>query len=263
MLHILITPFGKLRFREFFLTDILTSMVKVFVDIGYSFCYFGSGLFLERTFDTESLISNSIFRYILEKDDPVSGLSQTCWDSNWLYIAPILTILPYWWRLLQCARKYKETKNRLHLVNGGKYLTSIVVIIIASLQPGLLVFPKVKTNYSFSTNSGCWLGYNSYYVVDGDDYWNSLFLHLGHFSGLGTWTPTCQTSFASQGLTFRTPSSVLCCHFDQLCGSIFLGHHHHSQHFSVPTRLRIHHPHFGSSRNYQVPNLIKTTKIIN
>lgn len=45
--NILLTPLGKLRFREFFLTDILTSMVKVFVDIGYTLCFIGSGLFLE------------------------------------------------------------------------------------------------------------------------------------------------------------------------------------------------------------------------
>ena len=40
LFHILIAPFGMVKFRHFFLADILTSLVKPIVDIRYCFCYF-------------------------------------------------------------------------------------------------------------------------------------------------------------------------------------------------------------------------------
>ena len=38
-----------------------------------------------------------------------------------------LLTLPPIWRLLQCLRRYKDTRNVFpHLINGGKYIMTIV-----------------------------------------------------------------------------------------------------------------------------------------
>lgn len=42
-----------------------------------------------------------------------------------MWITPIIASLPPWWRLLQCIRRYKDSRESVHLINGGKYLTSI------------------------------------------------------------------------------------------------------------------------------------------
>ena len=42
--------------------------------------------------------------------------------------------LPPIWRFLQCLRRYKDTRNVFpHLVNGGKYVMTIVSTVILSL----------------------------------------------------------------------------------------------------------------------------------
>lgn len=38
--QILISPFGMVRFRDFFFADIITSMAVVLGDIGFTFAYF-------------------------------------------------------------------------------------------------------------------------------------------------------------------------------------------------------------------------------
>ena len=38
--HGIIAPFGLVRFRHFFLADVLTSLVKPLVDVRYCFCFF-------------------------------------------------------------------------------------------------------------------------------------------------------------------------------------------------------------------------------
>jgi hypothetical protein len=37
-----ISPFGEVRFKDFFLGDVLTSMVKPLVDVAFIGCYFSS-----------------------------------------------------------------------------------------------------------------------------------------------------------------------------------------------------------------------------
>jgi hypothetical protein len=42
--------------------------------------------------------------------------------------------LPPIWRLFQCIRRYKDTRNVFpHLVNGGKYLMTITATVMLSL----------------------------------------------------------------------------------------------------------------------------------
>lgn len=47
------------------------------------------------------------------------------WEHSYLYskvLAPIVVILPLWWRFMQCLRRYHDTNQRWpHLANATKY----------------------------------------------------------------------------------------------------------------------------------------------
>lgn len=49
---ILISPFGRVRFRHFFLADILCSMVQPMKDVGYIGCYFAQDGWREQVLPT-------------------------------------------------------------------------------------------------------------------------------------------------------------------------------------------------------------------
>ena len=49
MFHNIIAPFGLVRFKEFFLGDILTSMVRPLIDVYFIGCYFSSNVVCKPT----------------------------------------------------------------------------------------------------------------------------------------------------------------------------------------------------------------------
>lgn len=46
LLHIIASPFGKVKFKHFFLADILTSMNYTLKDMGSIVCFFATGAWL-------------------------------------------------------------------------------------------------------------------------------------------------------------------------------------------------------------------------
>ena len=44
-----IAPFGKVQFIDFFVGDVLTSIVKTLNDMEYALCYYATGDFLSHT----------------------------------------------------------------------------------------------------------------------------------------------------------------------------------------------------------------------
>jgi hypothetical protein len=102
--HILISPFGKVEFRHFFIADVLTSMSKTFTDIFRSICYLSTDAWLQH-------------------QKPVCG-----GENFWLCV---ISALPYWWRFAQCLNKFYYTGNWYpHLLNAGKYLSGLAVVLI-------------------------------------------------------------------------------------------------------------------------------------
>lgn len=99
--HIVRAPFGRVRFFDSFLADILTSMVKPILDL-------------------------------------VSGLSGMLFN---VYDLPIWTVgifsaLPLWFRFHQCLNRYYQTGNRFpNLPNALKYAISHTVVIVSSFHP--------------------------------------------------------------------------------------------------------------------------------
>lgn len=55
-------------------------------------------------------------------------------ESNFT-IRPIVNCLPAWFRFAQCLRRYRDSKEAFpHLVNAGKYATTFLVVIFATLR---------------------------------------------------------------------------------------------------------------------------------
>lgn len=55
-------------------------------------------------------------------------------EKNFTY-RPIVNCLPAWFRFAQCLRRYRDSKEAFpHLVNAGKYSTTFLVVIFATLR---------------------------------------------------------------------------------------------------------------------------------
>mmetsp|Transcript_119510 Transcript_119510/g.166733 ORF Transcript_119510/g.166733 Transcript_119510/m.166733 type:complete len:176 (+) Transcript_119510:361-888(+) len=63
------------------------------------------------------------------KTSTKSNLEEECIVANYLYIS--LGFIPYWWRMMQCVRKYYDSGQKLNLVNAGKYFSDLLVPAIA------------------------------------------------------------------------------------------------------------------------------------
>jgi hypothetical protein len=55
--------------------------------------------------------------------------------KNWL--RPALACLPFWFRFLQCLRRYYDMRMYRDLLNAGKYMLSIGLVIFATLHSAL------------------------------------------------------------------------------------------------------------------------------
>jgi len=68
-------------------------------------------------------------------------------------LLPILAGLPLYWRALQCVRRYHDKSEAKHLLNFGKYLASIMVVIAGALGANdagiwaLSIFSTVYSSY--------------------------------------------------------------------------------------------------------------------
>ena len=62
--------------------------------------------------------------------EPVEDIKEEC--SKLYGWKIVVSFLPYWWRFAQCLHKYHQTKLCFpHLVNAGKYSTSLIVAFAA------------------------------------------------------------------------------------------------------------------------------------
>jgi hypothetical protein len=103
LFQIVISPLGIVRFKHFFMADILTSFVNPFKDLGYIGCYYFSSLWLDSDIPNNAECP-SLLNYTL-----------------------VIAFLPYWFRFAQCLRRYRDTKLKAHLINSGKYFFNILV----------------------------------------------------------------------------------------------------------------------------------------
>jgi hypothetical protein len=109
--HGVSAPFGgPVRFRDNLVADVGCSMVRCLVDFETTARFFLTGEYEQQ-------------RPSLKRDrGPTS---------------PIITCLPYWFRLQQCVRRFYDAKRGSnerteHVINAGKYCVSLVAICLAS-----------------------------------------------------------------------------------------------------------------------------------
>ncbi|CAN0493514.1 unnamed protein product, partial [Ectocarpus sp. 8 AP-2014] len=115
----IISPFGQVRFLEGYVGDILTSVVRVLIDVAFAFLYFLSGV--------RGWLGNSLDL----SNDPISS---DPWFQNLL--VPLLMVAPLWWRFQQNLRRSYETRQRWpHLGNALKYATAMSVSLFGTFQP--------------------------------------------------------------------------------------------------------------------------------
>ena len=83
--HIVISPFGLVRFRHFFLADVLTSIITPLQQTMIIYCYFAGP---EHNWKSSTKVN----------------FNAECTGAEKLYTT--IAFLPYWFRLAQCLRKY-------------------------------------------------------------------------------------------------------------------------------------------------------------
>uniref|UniRef100_A0A7I4DLS2 Uncharacterized protein n=1 Tax=Physcomitrium patens TaxID=3218 RepID=A0A7I4DLS2_PHYPA len=99
-------PFVTVLLSDFFLGDQLTSQVLVFRNFQFISCYYPTGYFL-------------------------TGSDNKC-DLNPIYrgFGYIVASLPFWWRFLQCLKRWNVDRDSHQLQNAGKYMSAIVALLL-------------------------------------------------------------------------------------------------------------------------------------
>ncbi|KAK7393706.1 hypothetical protein VNO78_22270 [Psophocarpus tetragonolobus] len=100
--NIVCSPFYKVLLVDFFMADQLTSQIPLLRHLETTGCH--------------------IFSRVFKSHHP-----QAC-HSGRLYIETtyLISFLPYWWRALQCARRWFDDGDVNHLANMGKYVSAMV-----------------------------------------------------------------------------------------------------------------------------------------
>eukprot|EP01122_Echinamoeba_exundans_P013346 TRINITY_DN581_c0_g1_i1.p1 TRINITY_DN581_c0_g1~~TRINITY_DN581_c0_g1_i1.p1 ORF type:complete len:942 (+),score=153.67 TRINITY_DN581_c0_g1_i1:915-3740(+) len=104
--RIVAAPFVPVVFRDFFIGDQILSMVIALQDLEYVICYYST--------------------------DAWTGKSACFGHQFWVF--PLIAALPVLWRLLQCLRRYRDTRDYHQLINAGKYGTALLVTASSAVR---------------------------------------------------------------------------------------------------------------------------------
>ncbi|XP_051127968.1 phosphate transporter PHO1-like [Andrographis paniculata] len=100
--NIVCSPFYKVLLVDFFMADQLTSQVPLLRHMESASCYFLAGSF--QTHRYETCKSGKLYREL----------------------AYAISFAPYYWRAMQCVRRWLDECNIDHLINLGKYVSAMV-----------------------------------------------------------------------------------------------------------------------------------------
>ncbi|KAM6544505.1 hypothetical protein CsatB_025241 [Cannabis sativa] len=112
--NIICSPFYKVLMVDFFMADQLTSQITLLRHMESTACYFLAGSLRKHQFET--CHSGRLFSEL----------------------AYVISFLPYYWRAMQCARRWFDECDSTHLANMGKYVSAMVAAgarITYSRQP--------------------------------------------------------------------------------------------------------------------------------
>jgi len=100
--NIAFSPFYKVLIADFFMADQLTSQMPLLRHMEFAACYFMAGRF---------------------RGDPYEMCTNR---PNHEHLAYVISFLPYYWRTMQCLRRYLEEHDANQLANAGKYVSAMV-----------------------------------------------------------------------------------------------------------------------------------------
>ncbi|KAI4318063.1 hypothetical protein L6164_025872 [Bauhinia variegata] len=100
--NIICSPFYKVLLVDFFMADQLTSQIPLLRHLETTSCHFFARLF--KTHHHEVCHSGRLY----------------------MEITYIISFLPYYWRAMQCARRWFDDGDVNHLANMGKYVSAMV-----------------------------------------------------------------------------------------------------------------------------------------
>jgi xenotropic and polytropic retrovirus receptor 1 len=127
---VVFSPLSTPTLFQIYVTDIFTSMVKVFQDIVWTVGFVVSG------------------DWYLSEDHPEllrHTWSGTLWYTN--VLIPLICLIPLWLRFNQCLRLYMDSRSRFpHLVNAFKYAMSQTVTLFGAFHP-LYLRTRYETKY--------------------------------------------------------------------------------------------------------------------
>ncbi|KAL3506168.1 hypothetical protein ACH5RR_031550 [Cinchona calisaya] len=100
--NIICSPFYKVLMVDFFMADQLTSQIPLLRHMESTACYFIAGSFKTHRYATCK--SGKLYREL----------------------AYVISFAPYYWRAMQCARRWFDECDVNHLANLGKYVSAMV-----------------------------------------------------------------------------------------------------------------------------------------
>ncbi|XP_071928748.1 phosphate transporter PHO1 homolog 1-like isoform X1 [Coffea arabica] len=100
--NIILSPLYKVVMLDFFMADQLCSQVPMLRNLEYVACYYISGSYKTQDY----------------------GLCMR--NKNYRDLAYAVSFLPYYWRAMQCARRWFDEGHTSHLVNLGKYVSAML-----------------------------------------------------------------------------------------------------------------------------------------
>ncbi|KAM3245015.1 hypothetical protein ACQJBY_056386 [Aegilops geniculata] len=106
MRNIIFSPFYKVLMADFFMADQLTSQIPLLRHMDFAACYFMAGSFRANPYE---MCTNS---------------------QQYKHLVYVISFLPYYWRAMQCLRRYIEEHDINQLANAGKYVSAMVAAAI-------------------------------------------------------------------------------------------------------------------------------------
>ncbi|KAJ8639225.1 hypothetical protein MRB53_015919 [Persea americana] len=127
---IICSPFYKVLMVDFFMADQLTSQIPLLRHMEFTACYFMAGSF--KTHHYETCSRSKLYREL----------------------AYVISFLPYYWRAMQCARRWFDEGDTNHLANMGKYVSAMLAAgarLTFAMQPTPLWLAMVIVTSSVAT----------------------------------------------------------------------------------------------------------------
>ncbi|KAI4313994.1 hypothetical protein L6164_026937 [Bauhinia variegata] len=100
--NIILSPLYKVVMLDFFMADQLCSQVPMLRNLEYVACYYITGSY-----------KNQDYGYCMRA-------------KHYKDLAYAVSFLPYYWRAMQCARRWFDEGQTSHLVNLGKYVSAML-----------------------------------------------------------------------------------------------------------------------------------------